>query len=144
MGVILCSLSLVALSSAASAPFSDDQIKQMRGYFEANIDVSGCHSGFVVASPSGGKDHNSGDPDYYYHWMRDAAISMHTLQYTASKSSDFDDRFKDYVKWVQAAQSASDPNGINVLGEPKFNCDGSVYSSYSLFIYFEHKLVCKK
>eukprot|EP00484_Ammonia_sp_Unknown_P003354 CAMPEP_0197075158 /NCGR_PEP_ID=MMETSP1384-20130603/211470_1 /TAXON_ID=29189 /ORGANISM="Ammonia sp." /LENGTH=547 /DNA_ID=CAMNT_0042514001 /DNA_START=1 /DNA_END=1645 /DNA_ORIENTATION=+ len=52
---------------------------------------------------------------------------MHTLQYTANGSSDFDQRFQNYVSWVQAAQQQTDPNGINVLGEPKFNCDGTVY-----------------
>ena len=68
------------------------------------------------------------NPDYYYHWQRDGAVSMHTLQYTANSSDDFVDRFKNYVKWVQNAQTESDPNGINVLGEPKFFCDGSVFN----------------
>ena len=126
---LVISASVYTLGSAQTAPFTNAQIAQMRGYFEANIGVSKCADGFVVAAPTGGSDDPSGDPDYFYHWQRDAAVSMHTLQYTANNSADFDARFKNYVKWVQSAQTKSDPNGINVLGEPKFNCDGSVYSS---------------
>ena len=36
-----------------------------------------CHQGFVVAAPT------NNNPDYYYHWQRDADVSMHVLQYTA-------------------------------------------------------------
>ena len=124
----LFATTLITLSNG-QAPFTPTQVSQMRGYFEANIGLSNCATGFVVASPSGGQDHKSGDPDYYYHWQRDAAVSMHTLQYTANNNSqDFDGKFKNYVTWVKSHQSMSDPNGINVLGEPKFNCDGSVFS----------------
>ena len=43
----------------------------MEGYFIANINIQG--KGGVVASPS------TTQPDYYYHWQRDAAISMREL-----------------------------------------------------------------
>ena len=103
-----------------------------RGYFEKNIGVSkedclgekGCHQGFVVAAPT------NNNPDYYYHWQRDAGVSMHVLQYTANSSdTSWDKKFQDYVQWVVTVQTEKDPNNINVLGEPKFNPDASVYSS---------------
>eukprot|EP01084_Bolivina_argentea_P080909 146523_1 len=107
-----------------SGPFSSADVSKMRGYFEKNIDVSSndclcdkCHPGFVVAAPS------QSNPDYYYHWQRDAGISMHVLLYT---SSNWNTKFQNYVTWVTTVQTADDPNSEqNVLGEPKFNCDCS-------------------
>jgi hypothetical protein len=100
----------------------------MRKYFESNIGISKSYNGknpytgVVIASPS------YVDPNYLYHWQRDAAISMNVLQFTAPNTTDFDEHFQNYIKWVTNAQAASDPNGINVLGEPKFFIDGEVYN----------------
>ena len=101
------------------------------GYFEANIGVNStnclcdkCHPGFVAAAPS------QDNPDYYYHWQRDAGISMHVLQYTAdsTQTAEWNQKFQNYVQWVVSFQTEKDPNNQNILGEPKFNCDASVYS----------------
>lgn len=43
----------------------------MEGFFLANINIDG--KGGVVASPS------TSEPNYYYHWQRDGAISMREL-----------------------------------------------------------------
>ena len=106
----------------SDAPFTNGEVEIIRGYFENNIGYTGAFEGCVVASPS------NTNPNYLYHWQRDAAISMHTLQYTAPNTSTFDKPFQNYVEWVLHVQALSDPNGIDVLGEPKFNTDGSVFT----------------
>ena len=120
MSFLLVSLILPFLSYGQT-PFTDAEVSTMRGYFTSNMKMSGARSGFVVAAPT------NTNPNYYYHWQRDAGISMHTLQYTDQTTS-FETYFQNYVSWVQYVQSENDPNGINVLGEPKFNPDGSVFS----------------
>jgi glucoamylase len=44
----------------------------MNTLFEANINIQG--KGGIVASP----DPNTPGGSYYYHWMRDAALTMRT------------------------------------------------------------------
>ena len=111
MSTLISIYVLAAIAYSQSAPFSPTDVATMRlkfisspytfhactqlipymkyrGYFEKNIGVSkadcqgekGCHQGFVVAAPS------NDNPDYYYHWQRDAGVSMHVLQYTANSS----------------------------------------------------------
>ena len=46
-------------------------LQTMSGYFLANINIQG--KGGVVASPS------TTQPDYYYHWQRDGAISIREM-----------------------------------------------------------------
>jgi glucoamylase len=95
-------------------PFSKAELDQVRQYFEGNLDVQG--SGMVVAAP----DHNTGPGgDYYFAWMRDGALSMHAyLQTTEFK--DAEAKMDSWLSWVEKAQHQSDPNGINILTEPKF------------------------
>lgn len=57
---------------------------------------------------------------YVDHWMRDGALTMRSLQETASSFSSVESTVKSYVSWVLHAQSDSDPNGIDVRTEPKF------------------------
>eukprot|EP01084_Bolivina_argentea_P080907 146520_1 len=133
--IIVVSTLLTLSVNAQTAPFSPTDVATMRQYFEANINVNKslclcepdkhCHPGFVVAAPT------QDNPDYYYHWQRDAGVSMHVLQYTADSKStiDWTDKFDNYVQWVVTVQTEKDPNNQNILGEPKFNCDGSVFSS---------------
>jgi len=107
----------------SSAPFTNGEVETIRSYFESNINYGdNAFTGCVVASP------DSTNPNYLYHWQRDAGISMNVLQFTAPNSSVFDDRFQNYVKWVLHVQALDDPNNIDILGEPKFNIDGSVYT----------------
>lgn len=87
---------------------------KIHSYFLNNIDING--RGAVAASPS----HKN--PDYWYHWQRDSAISMRismTFRDVVSPGVGRD-ALVDYLKWVHAAQFASDPNGQDIRGEPKF------------------------
>jgi Glycosyl hydrolases family 15 len=92
----------------------------MEGYFLLNINIDG--KGGVVASPS------TTQPDYYYHWQRDGAISMNELMGIRT-IQEAETQLQAYVGWVRAEQFQSDPNGIDVRGEPKFFLpDGAVYN----------------
>ena len=105
-------------SPSGSAPFTSAQMELMQGYFEANLNVNG--KGCVMASPS------TQSPDYYYHWQRDGAISMSKL-FDYKQPSEYQDYMKSYMNWVHKAQFASDPNGIDIRGEPKFYVNGQCY-----------------
>eukprot|EP01062_Namystynia_karyoxenos_P021365 TRINITY_DN1812_c0_g1_i6.p1 TRINITY_DN1812_c0_g1~~TRINITY_DN1812_c0_g1_i6.p1 ORF type:complete len:589 (+),score=203.07 TRINITY_DN1812_c0_g1_i6:77-1768(+) len=96
-----------------SKPFSDDELATMRGFFFKNIDLFG--TGMVVAAPDNGTKGGS----YWFHWMRDAGLTMRCVldnfPWETAKP-----KMESYVKHVMQAQTEKDPNGINVLGEPKF------------------------
>jgi glucoamylase len=92
---------------------------------EANISPPGAAPGAVAASPS------RQNPDYFYHWRRDAALTMQevvTLYSQASDPAQKQQYFKmltDYAAFVKKTQSASALTG---LGEPKFNMDGTPFN----------------
>lgn len=100
-------------------PYSPSEVATFTGYFMDNLNVNG--SGAVMASPS------HSNPNYYYHWQRDAALSMDILQHSGGNSTDpskFDDLMKLYVGWIHRAQTKKD-NNCDVRGEPKFMLDGT-------------------
>lgn len=58
------------INTISSAPFSSNEILSFRNNFLKNINING--QGGVVAAP----DYNTPGGSYYYHWMRDAALTM--------------------------------------------------------------------
>ncbi len=74
--------------------------------------------GFIVAAPS------KSSPDYYYHWVRDAALVMNALQESLPLEK-FKPIAKDYINLVKHHQNISKLSG---QGEPKFNPDGTSYT----------------
>jgi len=109
-------------TSSGTPPFSDDEVKTMRGYFLANINIDG--SGAVVASP----DNDTPGGSYYYHWERDGALSMEALLKTASSVAEVKTQLDSYANWVSKVQKEADPHGQPVLTEPKYYIpNGSVY-----------------
>ena len=92
---------------------------------EANISPPGAAPGAVAASPS----HH--DPDYFFHWRRDAALTMQEVVTLYAQASDPGEKqrfFKmlvDYASFVRKTQAASSLTG---LGEPKFNMDGTPFN----------------
>ena len=95
--------------------FTDDFIEIMYENYRGNLDVEG--SGAVVAAP----DTDTPGGSYYYHWMRDAGLTMkswmeiHNNEYERVK-----DVLEAYVRWVSKVQKKFDPNNIDVRIEPKF------------------------
>lgn len=93
--------------------------EQAYKYLIANISRSDTPKGFIVASPS------KVDPDYYYHWVRDAALVMRSLSLILPTNNQF------YLRQVnQYASLESNHQKISKLsdqGEPKFNPDGTSF-----------------
>ena len=88
----------------------------------ANISPADAARGIMVASPS------RQEPNYYFHWVRDAALSMDVivrggiLVLPAAQRTQMMD---DYINLNLSMQKSSAPTG---LGEPKFNIDGTPWT----------------
>jgi glucoamylase len=81
----------------------------------------GAAAGAVVASPS------KTDPDYYYHWVRDASLTMDLIaELHAEGATKYDRKLVDYATFSRRLQQT--PNPSNGLGEPKFHMDGSAFT----------------
>ena len=104
-------------------PFNETAMQYIWKYFIANIDIDG--KGGVVASP----DTNTGQGgSYYYHWMRDGALSMNTYMMVTNFTY-HSQTMKNYVQWVLNVQNEKDPNNIDIRTEPKFNLpNGDVFT----------------
>jgi len=103
------------IMNATSPGFTDDFYQKMYTDFTNNLNIKG--SGAVVAAP----DQNTPGGSYYYHWMRDGALSMKT--YIDLNDGDYDtikEVTSAYVGWVSKVQQQKDPNDIDVRTEPKF------------------------
>ncbi|MGQ3889484.1 glycoside hydrolase family 15 protein [Legionella sp. CNM-1927-20] len=114
--ILTTGLCLLALQSYADI-FSSAEIDLLKKNFLANINDQGA----VVASPS------QVYPNYYFDWIRDAAITMDLIETWYEKDHHFEDkqRLLNYVNWTQKVQNQIDPlPGQHILGEPKFYLNG--------------------
>ncbi|KAK6543641.1 glycoside hydrolase 15 protein [Orbilia ellipsospora] len=87
-----------------------------------NISPDGAVRGLVTAAQS------KTNPDYWYHWVRDAALTMDVVVMlyeaaSSAKRSFYQDRLFWYAQASIAEQN--DPTAITGLGEPKFNLDSN-------------------
>lgn len=118
---ILTLLLLFSLSPLFASPFSTQESQLFKQFFIDNLMPSGA----MVASPS--KHY----PDYYYHWVRDAAIAMNLVVTWYEKDGGIEDkqRLLRYVDWVTTIQHQVEtlPNQ-DILGEPKYYMDSRPYA----------------
>jgi glucoamylase len=126
----------VALATSASASsdlnqWSNQEAQSAAANLLANISPAGVRPGVVVASPS------QSDPNYYYYWIRDAALTMDTVITLFTKTSNTDEQIKylgflqDYVsvsRVVQLTPNRSGNPGDTGLGEPKFMVDATAFN----------------
>ncbi|MBX2987061.1 MAG: glycoside hydrolase family 15 protein [Bdellovibrionaceae bacterium] len=75
--------------------------------------------GAVIASPS------RQGPDYFYHWVRDAGLTMGTLIDNAPRTPQWGSFFRRWVSFENLVQQKAIEN--NQLGEPKFHVNGEVF-----------------
>ncbi|ORX65609.1 Six-hairpin glycosidase [Linderina pennispora] len=91
----------------------------------ANISPSGASAGSVQAAPS------TSNPDYRYHWVRDAGITLHEVSGWLNATSDssaaavYNKKLADYATFSRTIQTVSSPSG---LGTAKFYMDGTAYT----------------
>ncbi|KAH0545570.1 hypothetical protein FGG08_000401 [Glutinoglossum americanum] len=93
--------------------------------------MEGMVPGVVIASPS--REH----PDYYYQWIRDAAITISTLvrlyaeDPNPAEAPNLPKILRAYASQQHNLQQSSNPSGgffTGGLGEPKFHTDGSAFT----------------
>lgn len=110
--------------SASDAGFTQDYYDIMYNYYLANLNIEG--SGAVVAAP----DQETPGGSYYYHWMRDAGLSIKAwLDINDNDYEKVRPVLDAYAGWVAKVQHKADPNNIDVRIEPKFTIpDGEPYT----------------
>ena len=90
----------------------------------ASMSFADTANGAVVASPS------KSYPDYYYHWVRDAALVMDTVvDFYQQKNTNYSQSFiqnkiNSYISFSKKNQETQTLTG---LGEPKFYVDGKSF-----------------
>jgi glucoamylase len=94
------------------------------GKMLANVSPQGTTPGAVIASPQ------QSEPNYYFHWVRDAALTMDVMVKAYGNTSDPNAKqvlcgvIASYVQFSRVNQLS---NAITGLGEPKFTVDGQPY-----------------
>tara|TARA_B100000749_G_scaffold280899_1_gene281161 strand:- start:258028 stop:259380 length:1353 start_codon:yes stop_codon:yes gene_type:complete len=84
-----------------------------------NIGPEGTHPGTVIASPS------REEPDYWFHWVRDAALVMQVvLDRGSNVPANRGETLYRFVEKTELNQNLFSPVG---LGEPKYYVDGRPY-----------------
>ena len=113
----------ISLSWDGGMGFDSDFYNKMWALFDANVDIQG--KGGIVAAP----DHSTPGGSYYYHWMRDAALTARTyMELNNFELSKFESKMKHYVDWVRKVQNENDPQGFDVRINPKFELpNGEVF-----------------
>lgn len=100
--------------SATDPGFTDDFYDSMYTLYMGNLNIQG--TGAVVAAP----DHNTPGGSYYFHWMRDGALSMDVFMDLNDRDpTKIKENMDAYVKWVNNTQNQKDDNN-DVRIEPKF------------------------
>ncbi|CCH46510.1 Glucoamylase [Wickerhamomyces ciferrii] len=102
----------------------DSQIYKAKQRVFANIGPEGAVPGLVIASPSHGED--TENPDYFYHWIRDAGLTYDSLYklYKAlpNRDSQAARGIEDYfIQFIAATiDEQKDKTAISGLAEPKW------------------------
>lgn len=102
----------------------EKQIPETVARILANVNHPLIAPGAIIASPS--RD----NPNYFFHWSRDAALSVRVFTDVLSgKSTLFTKEQAERILWTwvrfeSSLQTLPAPAG---LGEPKFNVDGSIF-----------------
>lgn len=106
----------------AAIPTKQQQFDNSLNIVISNATKSDVMRGMVVASPS------KESPNYYFDWVRDTSLTMRALiDFYAFKR---DPKIKKLIfEWIQAEKYRQNLPTLTGLGEPKFNVDGSGYTS---------------
>ena len=118
-------LPFVLVSEALAAPLPQSR-EALDAHYQRSIDGVLANvepSGAVLASPS------RSDPNYYYHWSRDAALTMKVLADLAFDSKTRPELRARFLKqldaWIRWESGLQQQNKLTGLGEPRYNLDGT-------------------
>jgi len=113
------SLSFATQNDITSADISQRKTSSLI-YLKKNLGPKGTHHpAFVIASPS------KAEPDYFFHWVRDAALTMLALMQTIPQS-DWNTYLKPFAELEIIHQN--DPANLVGLGEVKYNPSGEAFT----------------
>lgn len=114
-------LLLVLPQIAMALPTKDFQFKASLKTLIQNATMPDVYPGMVVASPS------RENPNYYYDWVRDTALTARTLiDYWEINR---DPKIKKMIlTWIESETHRQNRPALGGLGEPKYNVDGSGFS----------------
>jgi len=137
-----CLPAALLLAGVNGSPFTEKRQASLDSYIRSQADVSiqgvlanigpdgpkaqNVSAGLVLASPS------RSNPDYYYTWTRDAALTYKALveRFIAGDAS-LRSTIDDYVSAQAYLQTVSNPSGgpdTGGLGEPKFHVDRTAFT----------------
>jgi glucoamylase len=124
--ILAFSLAPVAIASAASTNLARTDLARLETQYQraiqgvlANLEPSGA----VIASPS------QSEPNYFYHWSRDAALTMKVVTELA-----FDPKTRPETRalltqkldaWIRWESALQEQNKLTGLGEPRYNLNGT-------------------
>ena len=111
---------LLTFNFAFSIPSKDVQFQLSLETLLKNATMPDVYPGMVVASPS------KENPNYYFDWVRDTALTMRTLiDYWEITQDPFIKNL--IVTWIESETQRQNRPTLSGLGEPKYNVDGSGY-----------------
>lgn len=117
-------LNLTSYDSNTFEPWLNKQLSISQVKLIEAISRPDAAEGVVIASPSKEK------PNYYYHWVRDAGLTMDVIveMYNRTENQDLkiklEQKIKKFINFSKKNQSA---DALTGLGEPKFYVDGTPY-----------------
>lgn len=120
LATLFLSVLAVGVTSVTAQDFGPRQLSFAQKKVLKNISPKGAHPGVVIASPS------RQDPDYYYHWVRDAGITFLYIQdlYERTRKPLYRKMIHDFARFSLLNQKTSSPGD---LGEPKYYVDGKPF-----------------
>lgn len=87
----------------------------------ANLSPAGTRPGAVIASPQ------RRDPDYFFHWVRDAALVMDVVM-TDQRQAPSNVNAKNIQQYIDFSLFIQEQTTLTDLGEPKYHVDGSSFN----------------
>ncbi|KAK5130281.1 hypothetical protein LTR08_002241 [Meristemomyces frigidus] len=110
---------------------SESETAFARMFLNINPAVEGAVDGIVVAARSG-PTYNQTDPDYEYHWVRDASLTMDVVQtlYAAATKAKPKTQYANilFEYATSRATEQNDPGLQTGLGEPKFYLNNTIFT----------------
>lgn len=122
---ILVSVAFIFFVSFSRAE-NFDQLIQLRAeqakvHLWSNISRIDTLKGFIVASPT------KYDPNYYYHWVRDAALTMRSIGIWEGGWKEGSKNFQQLINFEELETKNQNVFKLSDQGEPKFNPNGTSY-----------------
>ncbi|MCB0357072.1 MAG: glycoside hydrolase family 15 protein [Bdellovibrionales bacterium] len=118
----------VSFLSTSLADTFDDRLSHHLDFAKksllANISPEDALPGAVIASPS------RSNPDYYYHWVRDASLVMQVILDLYAEETDYllQQMYLQYLRdFTHVTRIQQLNSGFQGYGEPKYYVDGRAY-----------------